>query len=302
MRGAAVLAAGLALTGASGEAGPTRAVGDMFPLPDTLVPDAAIAPDTVVTAKPGFPGSVVLRGKLVVSRMATLDAPVKVAIGGIGREFPAGTVLTAWVKAGPPPALGAGDGPYFCSDLISRRLNHGLYIVVGDIGAKLYEWARFCFVDAKGTGRMDTAFLYGAKDKAPPVAVAVDPAAYHEDRLVQANPKDEVSVSYDRFRSGSRKMDLKIHYITHGEDQIPLQIATFVDGQAVETVTDLRSDPEHHPYPIHWVFLGASLGVESVDEHGVARFRINRNFAQQYVTPVGIFDEPVSAYYLYRGK
>lgn len=285
----AALAAGLALTGATG---------DIFPLPDTLAPDETIAPDTVVTVGPG---TVVLRAKLVASRRMTLDAPLKVSIDGVGREFPAGTVLTTMVKAGTPPALNAGDGPYACTDPITRRPN-ALYIVIGDIGAKLEQWARFCFIDTRGKGAFDAAFLYGTKDPAPQTAQPVAPTAYHEDKFVQINPKDEVRVTYDRYHAGSRRMDLTLRFITNGEEQYPTQIASFIDGKAMAFVTDLRSDPDRHPYPMHWLFLGASLGVEGVDDHGVARFRINRNFARQYVTPVGSFDAPVSAYYLYRGK
>ena len=280
-------------------AGTANAAGDIFPLPDTLLPDPTLVPGTVVTADYG---AAVMRGKLVTSRQITLDAPVSVTIDGISRTFAAGTVLAAWVKpeAGELPAVNAGAGPYFCSDRIPHRPN-SLYLVIGDIGAKLEPWARFCFIDAQGKGRVDAGFLYGAKANDLQTAKLAAPAPYHEQTLVQANPKDEVRVDYARCSFFSKSMCLWIAFVKNGEDQNPQQIATFTDGRVMEFDTRMVNDPDRHPYPIHWLFLGASLGVESVDAHHTARFRINRNFAQQYVTPVGAFDTPVSAYYLYRG-
>ena len=288
-----VLVAGMAL------AGTAEAAGDIFALPDTLLPDPAIAPGTIVTADYG---ATVMRGKLVTSHQITLEAPVSVTIDGITRAFAAGTVLTAWVKpkTGAQPAVNAGEGPYWCSDRIPHRPN-ALYLVIGDIGAKLEPWARFCFIDTQATGHVDAAFIYGTKDNDPQTALPIAATVYHEDRLVQANPKDEVRVDYERCSWFSKSMCLWIAFVKNGEDQNPSIIATFTDGKVMEFDTKMVNDPASHPYPIHWLFLGASLGVEAVDDHHIARFRINRNFAQQYVTPVGIFDTPVSAYYLYRG-
>jgi len=272
--------------------------GQIYPLPDTLIPADDIAPPVQIMAKPG---AVIMRGTLAISRRITLDAPVHIAVRGIVRDFPQGTVLTTMVKAGSAPATGAGDGPYFCTPPISSRPN-AVYVVVGSVGTKLEPWARLCLIDPAAHGKFEAAFLNGATDHAVEATVPITPVAYHEDRLVPEDPADQIQVRYEKYHSGSTVMALRIAYVKGGKEQYPQSIATFTDGKPVVQDTDLRSDPVHHPYPTHWLLLGASLGVFGVDAEGEAHFQINRNFARQYVTPVGTFDGVGDeGSYLYRG-
>lgn len=242
-----------------------------------------------------------MRAALAVSRRITIDAPLHVAVRGVARDFPAGTVLTTMVKAGPPPATGAGDGPYFCTPPIRSRPN-AVYVVLGSVGTKLEPWARFCLIDPQARGTFEAAFLNGAADRVDEATVPITPVAYHEDRLVQENPVDQILVRYEKYHPGSTVMTLRLAYVKGGEELYPQAIATFTDGKPVVQDTELRSDPVHHPYPTHWLMLGASLGVFGVDAKGEAHFQINRNFARQYVTPVGTFDGVGDeSSYLYQG-
>ncbi len=292
---AGLVAIGLSPAGAE----PPARQGQIYPLPDTLMPADDISPPVQIVAKPG---SVILRGTLAISRRITIDAPLHMAVRGIARDFPAGTVLTAMVKAGPPPATGAGDGPYFCTPPIRSRAN-AFYVVLSSVGTKLEPWARFCLIDPRSHGTFEAAFLNGATDHAEETIVPIAPVAYHEDRYVPEDPADRIEVRYEKFHATSTVMTLRIAYVKGGKEQYPQAIATFTDGKPLVQDTDLHSDPVHHPYPTHWLMLGASLGVFGVDALGEAHFQINRNFARQFVTPIATFDGVGDeGSYLHRGE
>jgi hypothetical protein len=262
----------------------------ILPIPDTVLPDPSVVPGAVIVADSG---ATVLRAKLVTTHQITLDSPVTVAIGAIEATFPAGSVFKAWGKnpGSPQPAPGAGDGPYFCSEALSRH-PRGVEIVMKDRAAKLKPWTRFCLIDKQGAGRMDAAFLYGPPDNTPPLLQTLTLAPYHEQKLIQAHPKDELRIIASRSRHFAPVKclsgDISQNFVPFYDNHAPF-VVTYADGKILQfsTKEDCTSG--------HLDMLGASLDLQGNDSTGKAIIRINSNFSQHYVTQVWA-DEPVPIY------
>ena len=202
------------------------------------------------------PGGVVTRSPLAKAPVATLQEPVRVAIASIEQSLPAGTQLF-FVSVGGEAAARLERVPEtFCArqnvnagTAVRAILDHAAFGLLSPLN-RSGAFSTHCFIDADGDGRLDTAFLSGARreaDLAPqpvgPVAVAIERGlsveGMAEGRIVYAGPN----------RRGTR---------------ISFQIET-ADANGRRLQRETRAEVEIRSLPFTAQIQGATIVVRGYD-------------------------------------
>lgn len=151
-------------------------------------------------------GGVITRSRVVRAPVATLHAPVSMAIASVEQSLPAGSRLV-YVTVGGDAAERISPAPEaFCAsprlrvgDAARVALDASFFGLFGGIG-RTAPISAHCFIDRDGDGRLDAAFLSGARreDDLEPVAIPPLDAVIERDQPLTDVTEARVTVEPDR--------------------------------------------------------------------------------------------------------
>lgn len=287
---AAVLAGALMLGVAAPASGQKMTV---FPLPDTLWPDASAPIGQPLTLKPG---DELMRATVMQTRKLTLSEPVKVSIDRFSDDLAIGEELTTVIGSDSTEAA-LGRGPYYCGR-DQRSRSELAALLIGGFGSKFRPIVRFCFIDSNRDGTLDQVFLAGAKDKALQKAVPIDPVRYRGEVLVPRDASQYLRLRYRKYVPKSNKVQIELEVFESGKKRVfDYVIYEGPGGAALQEQPYRQTNPKKVPYPAVFTnILGASVAVNGVDPDGTARFEIRRNFRPSLFRPVSIQAQMIFIY------
>ncbi len=225
---------------------------ETYPWTIVLLPSADVPGPEMVLA----PGGIVTRSPLARAPVATLQEPVSVAIASIEQSLPAGTQLF-FVSVGGEAAARLERVPEtWCArqnvnagTAMRAILDHAAFGLLSPLN-RSGAFSTHCFIDADGDGRLDTAFLSGARREADLAPRPVGPLAVAIERGLPVEGVAEGRIVYAGPDRRGRRLSFRIETVD-------------ANGRQVQRETRAEVDVRNLPYTAQ--IQGATLAIRGYD-------------------------------------
>ncbi len=202
------------------------------------------------------PGGIVTRSPVAKAPVATLQEPVRVAIASIEQSLPTGTQLF-YVSVGGEAAARLGQAPEaYCArqnvnagTAVRAILDHAAFGILSPLN-RSGAFSTHCFIDGDGDGRLDTAFLSGARRQADLAPQPIAPAAVTIERGLPAEGVAEGRIVF----AGPNRRGTRLSFRLEAAD---------ASGRTVQQ--EVRGEFEVRALPRTLTIQGAVISVRSYD-------------------------------------